>query len=245
MLDDPLLPSEVSALRFGSRASASTTSRVKLNRSGICQRPSTSAGFRASSSGDRATSLSRPRRRPIRRPFTASHYRPESRIAEPHETIVANRPVGTSGAPARRRTARPAEVARAGIRPIPRAPRPLLDRRMRVEQAREREHTAPLDSTRLVGLSTQRCATDASAYATVVVSSWSRRRASAIASGSLRSSRTRRRRGTHAGARGSTSGAAPRTVRAGARPPRGRSRALRRGASGHRRTGHAELRGRR
>ena len=68
----PSLPSEVSARRFGSRASASTTSRVKLNRSGICQRPSTSAGFRASSSGDRATSLSRPRRRPIRRPFTAS-----------------------------------------------------------------------------------------------------------------------------------------------------------------------------
>ena len=45
-------PRNVSARRFGSRASASTTSRVKLKRSGICQRPSTRAGRRASSSGE-------------------------------------------------------------------------------------------------------------------------------------------------------------------------------------------------
>ena len=50
----PSLLRKVSARRLGSRASASTTSRVKLKRSGICQRPSTSAGRRASSSGELA-----------------------------------------------------------------------------------------------------------------------------------------------------------------------------------------------
>ena len=67
----PSPPRNVTARRFGSPASASTTSRVKLKRSGTCQRPSTRAGRSASSSGERGSSLSRPRRLPIRRPFTA------------------------------------------------------------------------------------------------------------------------------------------------------------------------------
>ena len=48
----PSLPRYVRARRFGSRASTSTTSRVKLNRSGTAQRPSASAGTTAAASYD-------------------------------------------------------------------------------------------------------------------------------------------------------------------------------------------------
>ncbi len=68
----PSLPRNVSARRFGSRPSASTTSRVKLKRSGSCQRPSTSAGRSASSSGELGSSFERARRLPMRRPFTTT-----------------------------------------------------------------------------------------------------------------------------------------------------------------------------
>ena len=67
----PSLPRNVSARRLGSRASASTTSRVKLKRSGICQRPSTMAGRSASSRGELGSSAPRARRLPMRSPFTA------------------------------------------------------------------------------------------------------------------------------------------------------------------------------
>ena len=65
----PSFPRIVTAVRFGSSASASTTSRAKLKWPGTCQRPSTRAGRSASSSGE--TCSTRARRRPMRRPFTA------------------------------------------------------------------------------------------------------------------------------------------------------------------------------
>ena len=85
----------------------------------------------------------------------------------------------------RRRVRSPESAPEAGIRLLLPGLR-FAFREMRVEEPDIATIPRRSESTRSVGLSTHRCAVDASAYRTEVVSSSSRFSASAIASGSLR-----------------------------------------------------------
>ena len=64
----PSLPMSVTARRFGSSASPSTTSRVKLKRSGTCQRPFVERGIERD--------LERREREPVALPPPAAYAKP-------------------------------------------------------------------------------------------------------------------------------------------------------------------------
>ena len=144
----PSEPRYMSARRRVSSASASTTSRVKLKRSGTRQRPSAHAGWSAASSGPRVSWAAARLRRPKVTSFTtrllSTGKRPELRFLPliGEEAIVCPRLVGATLAspsnrpgaqgeaslaptgPSRPRTGCPREAAPgAGSRRPPRAPR--------------------------------------------------------------------------------------------------------------------------